>query len=310
MMKKIIISFISIIAVALLLCACTNSQNQSNNENTQTPNPISSISVDEMKNDLGLKEINLDKIESTNKIDGENPIYSIDVIKDDKAFNIRIARSIDDAEKDISGVYLSGKAECSIYDSADVDIAPSIYVECDKDNSKAYCSWNGYLFSVSTDSNITNSKMQQYAVDFAKELLHKDNLTDEQNDIENQVVKKDFEINFIPFDDNTDYDMKKVYNAEDYSVNTYGGDVTITVEGDMVYDLADALNKQVITPNDIVDKCIFDEKNEKIKTAMYKDGGSMEYYYDDYTVLKYNCLDENKDLVIGRKGAIIYTLNN
>ena len=56
MMKKIIISFISIIAVALLLCACTNSQNQSNNENTQTPNPISSVSVDEMKNDLGLKE--------------------------------------------------------------------------------------------------------------------------------------------------------------------------------------------------------------------------------------------------------------
>ena len=104
MMKKIIISFISIIAVALLLCACTNSQNQSNNENTQTLNPISSVSVDEMKNDLGLKEINLDKIESINKIDGENPIYSIDVIKDDKAFNVRIARSIDDAEKDISGV--------------------------------------------------------------------------------------------------------------------------------------------------------------------------------------------------------------
>lgn len=309
-MKKIITSFISIIAVALLLCSCSNTKKPNNSENTQIPNPISAISIDEMKNDLGLKEINFDKIESVYKIDSENPIYSIDVIKDDKDFNIRIARSLDDDEKDISGVYLSGEAECSIYDSADVDVAPSLYVEKDKDNAKAYCSWNGYLFSVSTDSNITNSEMQQYAVDFAKELLNKDNLTDEQSDIENQVVKKDFEINFIPFDDNTDYDMKKVYDAEDYSVNTYGGDVTITVEGDMVYDLADALNKQVITPNDIVDKCLFDEKNEKIKTAMYKDGGSMEYYYDDYTVLKYNCIDGNKDLVIGRKDAIIYAINN
>lgn len=309
-MKKIITSFISIIAVALLLCSCSNTKKPNNPENTQITNPISSISIDEMKNDLGLKEINFDKIESVYKFDGENPIYSIDVIKDDKDFNIRIARSLDDDEKDISGVYMSEKAECAIYDSADVDIAPSLYVEKDKDNAKTYCSWNGYLFSVSTDSNITNSEMQQYAVDFAKELLNKDNLTDEQSDIENQVVKKDFEINFIPFDDNTDYDMKKEYDAEDYSVNTYGGDVTITVEGDMVYDLADALNKQVITPNDIVDKCLYDGKNNNIQTAMYKDGGSMEYYYDDYTVLKYNCIDGNKDLVIGRKGAIIFAINN
>jgi len=37
----------------------------------------------------------------------------------------------------------------------------------------------------------------------------------------------------------------------------------------------------------------------------YYDGGSTEYYYDDYTILKFNSLDGCKDLVIGPSGAII-----
>ena len=34
---------------------------------------------------------------------------------------------------------------------------------------------------------------------------------------------------------------------------------------------------------------------------MYKDGGSMEYYYDNYTIIKFATLSGNRDVYIGTK---------
>ena len=105
-----------------------------------------------------------------------------------------------------------------------------------------------------------------------------------------------------------------IFDAGDYKIKTFGGDVTITIEGDMVYSLQDALNQKVITPEDIITQVKNDLKYGICMDGMYSDGGSIEYcYYGDgnnqYTILKLNTLDGEKDLVIGMGGQILSSYN-
>lgn len=112
-----------------------------------------------------------------------------------------------------------------------------------------------------------------------------------------------------------DLGISKVYDAEDFSVKTFGGDVLITIEDDMVYNLEDALNKGVITTDDILEQAKIDAKYGVCLEAYYSDGGSTEYKYyntseNQYTILKLNTLEGDKDLVVGMSGKIIDIYNN
>ena len=91
----------------------------------------------------------------------------------------------------------------------------------------------------------------------------------------------------------------------DFGLYTLGGDVSVTIEQDMVYSLEDALNEGIIDVQSILDQAKLDEKYGICETAFYSDGGSIEYRYKDYTILKFNSLDGNKDLIIGFSGTII-----
>ena len=49
--------------------------------------------------------------------------------------------------------------------------------------------------------------------------------------------------------------------------------------------------------------------NENIITGdMYKDGGSMEYHYENYTIIKCHTVDGNRDVYIGTKDMTINDL--
>lgn len=87
------------------------------------------------------------------------------------------------------------------------------------------------------------------------------------------------------------------------------GDVTVTIDRDMVYSLEDALKEKIITAQDILEQIKADVKYGICEDHFFSDGGSIEYIYEDFTILKYNTLDENKDLIIGMKGTIINQLN-
>ena len=52
---------------------------------------------------------------------------------------------------------------------------------------------------------------------------------------------------------------------------------------------------------EIIEKASKDEKDGKITAEMYKDGGSMEYHYDNYTIIKFATLSGNGDVYIGTK---------
>lgn len=134
--------------------------------------------------------------------------------------------------------------------------------------------------------------------------------TDNNSDeilLDNKDYLNEWELNFFSRDNQ---EITEILKLDDYSIKTFGGDVNIIVEGDMAYFFQDALKQNIITSEQIIDRAKRDSEEGKIKSDMYKDGGSMEYYYDDYTILKFNTVDGNKDLIIGKKGSIMNEYSN
>ena len=132
-----------------------------------------------------------------------------------------------------------------------------------------------------------------------------------QYSLESSNYEKKFELTYMA---RKDMGVKKIaeknqFDNLDFGVYTIAGDVSITIEGDMVYSLEDSLTQGVITVQDILEQAKQDEKYGFCEKAYYSDGGSTEYRYAEYTILKYNTLDGNKDLVIGMQGSIINQMN-
>lgn len=129
--------------------------------------------------------------------------------------------------------------------------------------------------------------------------------------LESSNYKKKFELSYMA---RKDMGVKKVAEKNQFDnlvfgVYTFAGNVSITIEEDMVYSLEDALTQGVIKVQDILEQAKQDEKYGICEYAYCSDGGSTEYRYAEYTILKYNTLDGNKDLVIGMQGSIINQMN-
>lgn len=85
-----------------------------------------------------------------------------------------------------------------------------------------------------------------------------------------------------------------------YTIYGYDGSASIKIDG-KDYSLRDALLQNKITMEEIIAKANKDLEDQKISGDMYKDGGSMIYKYDNYTIIKCHTLDGNRDVYIGTK---------
>lgn len=136
-------------------------------------------------------------------------------------------------------------------------------------------------------------------------ILKKSNNSDEKLDKNTQFEliytqnKKNELIKIIDKNSSKDYD---------FDVYTYGGDVLININGKS-YDFKEALLQNIISIDNILEKAKDDAQNDICTEAKYLDGGSIEYWYSDYTILKYNKeyigKNNRKDFVIGMKKEII-----
>lgn len=108
-------------------------------------------------------------------------------------------------------------------------------------------------------------------------------------------VKRATDINKIKILNN-----KELYkNNSDYDLYYYGLDeVNVKVDGKTL-SLEKALKDGKLTIDGIIEKANKDVNNNIIKCDMYKEGGTMEYYYDTYTIIKKYSLDGNRDVYIG-----------
>ncbi len=80
----------------------------------------------------------------------------------------------------------------------------------------------------------------------------------------------------------------------DYNIYSYNGTVNIIVDGKET-SLRNALLENKIRMEEIIAKANKDFPN----ATVYKDGGSMEYHYKDYTIIKVHKIDGNRDVYIG-----------
>ena len=112
----------------------------------------------------------------------------------------------------------------------------------------------------------------------------------------------------ILFYDKQPMENRKIYtildksetDRYDYTIYGYEGNVNIRMAG-KDYSLKEALSENRITMEEIIAKANQDQKEGKIKVDKYEDGGSIEYHYENYTIIKCHTLEGNRDVYIGTK---------
>lgn len=109
-------------------------------------------------------------------------------------------------------------------------------------------------------------------------------------------------INFeLIFNETSKEEKKKIIDSKtdtnyDYDVYLYYGTMDIIVDAKK-YSLEDALKNNLITIDEIIAKA-----DEDIPDApVYKDGGSKEYNYHNYKIIKMHKLDGNNNIYFGSK---------
>ena len=96
---------------------------------------------------------------------------------------------------------------------------------------------------------------------------------------------------------------KSETNKYNYTIYAYEGSVNIVID-EQEYTLREALLENKITMEEIIAKA-----NKDLPDAIsYDDGGSIEYHYENYTIIKFHTLDGNRDVYIGTKNMTINDL--
>ena len=106
------------------------------------------------------------------------------------------------------------------------------------------------------------------------------------------------------YNQSKDKEINLLYKTEKYSIKAFRGDVQI-LKQNKIYSLTEALMNNIITFNDILQQIELDKKYGFCKVSEYLDEGSIEYLYENYTILEINEKNGNTDLIIGMKGSII-----
>ena len=128
----------------------------------------------------------------------------------------------------------------------------------------------------------------------------------------------------ITFHEDKAKGKQEIYKTNKYTVYLYNGDAKIVINN-TEYTIKEALEQSRIAMEDIIAKANEDVRKTEEKynnmlpyqsspqlfpyAEAYKDGGSVEYHYDNYTVLKCHTLDGNRDVYIGNTQMNINDLN-
>ncbi len=306
-MKKIIIGF-----VILLLCSAicfifinNNKENKKNENGIQNENKISEKEIEQ---DDEIVIINNNNIQNENLIDEfiENTIVTnienkeLNIRQDDT--NIKVTYTSGEYAKIKSSKNNEGEVNIPVGDGSKESNKQiyGYYTLSVNDIVKGEYALGSHTIKRITTDNIVTLYFDAPLIDYATipEIC--------KYNLESSNYNKKFELSYIQ---RKDLGIKNIYDTGDYLVKTFGGDVSITIEKDMVYSFEDALNKNVITADDILKQAEMDSKYGICQRGYYSDGGSTEYMYnnnqENYTILKLNTLNNEKDLVIGMSGKII-----
>lgn len=115
------------------------------------------------------------------------------------------------------------------------------------------------------------------------------------------MEEKEFELRVYDKQPQTDTKIHTILDKSetdkyDYNIYTYDVSVNILINGEEL-SLKNALLENKITMEEIITKA----NQNCLRNVSYDDGGSTIYYYENYTLIKLNKLDGNRDVYIGTK---------
>lgn len=295
-MNKGLKIFIGVLIVLIAVCGIVFCMNKKGNEEEALKDTV--IITD-------------GKIENENLIDE----FINDTSKDTERV-LKIVERHDGNETNIQITFIPKEEKISQEDDENMIVNMTAQIpETEEDYQKEYGS---YIFSINGEEKSRHNALRwqiKRATKDDKVKLYFYSIADVtefpticEYDLEGSNYKQKFK---ITYNQRKDQGIKTITdkNTGDYSLCTFGGDVTITIDGDMVYSLEDAVSQNVISKEDILEQAKMDERYGLCEMGYYLDGGSTEYVYSDYTILKCNTLDGNKDLYIGMSGQILSQIN-
>lgn len=108
--------------------------------------------------------------------------------------------------------------------------------------------------------------------------------------------------------ENSNEERVTILSTEDgiteYNVYSFEGDMFVIID-EKIMNLRQALLENKITMEEILNKAREDAENEQIVKSVYSDGGSTIYKYKNYSIIKCNRLDNNKDVYLGNTDLLL-----
>ncbi len=166
-----------------------------------------------------------------------------------------------------------------------------------EDRTYKYCRYKTF------EKEDTENGVSYYVDSRIEGKLDKMYITGYENDTE---IVNNYECNYVLNVKSTHKDLIKEITAEeklstiyDYNIYYYGFDNCTIQIGNEKIDLEQALIENRVTMEQIIEQAEKDSKAGIIGSDMCKDGGSMIYFYDTYTIIKSHSSDGNRDVYIG-----------
>lgn len=93
--------------------------------------------------------------------------------------------------------------------------------------------------------------------------------------------------------------VDELANKYDYDIYYYGIESSIIEINNEKMDLKEALKKDKVKMEQIIEQAEKDSEAGVIVSDMYKEGGTMIYFYDTYTIIKGHSSNGDRDVYIG-----------
>lgn len=139
-------------------------------------------------------------------------------------------------------------------------------------------------------------------------LKRSDMSSDAQDEVElfeYELQNTDYiENNHIYYAQRKDMGVDKIASEEEFDIYVVGGNVTIAKNNEGAKDFSEAIATRYISIDEILEQAELDSKYGVCRKGFYSDGGTIEYSYQDYTLIKANTLAGNKDFIIATPNII------
>ena len=127
--------------------------------------------------------------------------------------------------------------------------------------------------------------------------------SDMSSDVQDEVELFEYELqntdyienNHIYYAQRKDMGVDKINSEEEFNIYVVGGNVTIAKNNEEAKDFSEAIEAKYISIDEILEEAEVDSEYGVCRRGFYSDGGTIEYSYQDYTLIKANTLAGNKD---------------